>query len=97
MELNRNQFFLIGLVILLIGVQFRMVDSFVLTPTCTKILAERTGHPMAAAIDTVDALTPSTETVAPAKKVIPPEWLGWSLLSIGSVLILHSMAMKRPE
>ena len=97
MELNRNQFFLVGMVILLLGLQFRVVQSFVLTPTCTKVLAERTGHPMAAAIETADTLTGSLKTVAPNHLLVPPDWLGWSLLSIGSVLILHSMAMKRPE
>ncbi|MBN2022377.1 MAG: hypothetical protein JW809_06240 [Pirellulales bacterium] len=97
MELNRNQFFLLGLVIVFLGIQFRMVQEVVLTPRCTKILAERTGHPMSAAIEAGDTLTGSTQTVAPAHRVAPPEWLGWSLLSIGSVLILHSFAMKRPE
>ena len=26
----------------------------------------------------------------------PPKWLGWSLVSIGSVLVLYSLALKRP-
>jgi len=97
MEMNRNQFFLLGLVILLLGVQLRAVHSYILTPTCTKILAEKTGHPMVAAIDAADALSPSDKTVAPAYPLTPPEWLGWSFMSIGAVLILHSLAMKRPE
>ena len=97
MELNRNQFFLLGLVILLLGVQFRLIDSAVLTPKCTKILAERTGHKMAAAIDAADRVSMSDQTTAPSTTIRPPEWLGWSLMSIGAVLILHAMAMKRPE
>ena len=28
--------------------------------------------------------------------VVPPEWLGWATVSVGSVLILHSLAMPRP-
>jgi hypothetical protein len=93
MELNRNQYFFLGLVILLIGVQLRMVSSYTLTREATKFLAERSQSSGAEA--TMMAL--STDLGAGPQKVIhPPEWLGWCLMSIGSVLILHSLAMKRP-
>ena len=26
----------------------------------------------------------------------PPTWLGWALMSVGAVLILHSLAMGKP-
>jgi hypothetical protein len=26
----------------------------------------------------------------------PPVWLGYALMSVGGVLMLHSLAMKRP-
>ncbi len=94
-DINRNQWFLIGLVVFLIGIQFRMVDSFVLTPEFTKMLAERSGHPVAAASNMMEAML-GRDSQVPPKTVRPPEWLGWSLLSIGSVLMLHSMAMKKP-
>lgn len=97
MELNRNQFFLLGMIILLLGVQFRMVETVVLTPKCAKFLAEKTGHPMAAAIETADTLSPSDNTVVGAHAFQPPDWWGWSLMSIGAVLILHSLAMKKPS
>ncbi len=95
MDINRNQWFMIGLVVLFLGIQFRMVESYVLTPEFTKILAERTGHPVAAASNTMEAMF-GRETHVSSKTIQPPEWLGWSLMSIGSVLILHSMAMKKP-
>ena len=44
MDLNRNQFFFLGLVVLLIGLQVRFVSSYVLNPKATKFLAERTGQ-----------------------------------------------------
>ena len=28
--------------------------------------------------------------------IYPPKWLGWSLVSVGSVLILYSLALKKP-
>jgi hypothetical protein len=93
MELNRNQYFFMGLVILLIGVQLRTVSSFTLTHEATKFLAERSQT--SAADSTLLALS-SDMGAGPQKVVQPPEWLGWCLMSVGGVLILHSLAMKKP-
>jgi len=95
MDLNRNQFFFLGIVILLVGVQFRAVSAFVLTPRTTQFIAERTGHASDATSQSYFNATSGT-SAAPRKVVEPPEWLGWCLMSIGAVLILHSLAMKRP-
>jgi hypothetical protein len=93
MELNRNQYFFIGVVILLLGVQLRMVHSYTLTHKATKFLAQRAQQSTAESA----AFNLSTDVGALPKKVInPPEWLGWCLMSVGSVLILHSLAMKKP-
>lgn len=93
MEINRNQYFMIGLVLLFIGIQFRVVDSFILNENTTRFLAERT---QTAAASTTVRWLPAAGP--PAQRTIqPPEWLGYSLMSIGSVLILHSLAMRRPD
>lgn len=95
MDITRNQFFFAGLLCLLLGGQFRTVESFELTPDFTQFLAERSGHPLAAVNAATQTLVQADEP--PAKKVVyPPEWLGWSLLSLGSVLVLHSWGMKKP-
>jgi hypothetical protein len=94
MDLNRNQWFLLGLVVLFVGIEFRMLDSFVLTPELTKFLADRKGGPVATASQNVGA-TLRAQPVAP-KTVQPPEWLGWALVSLGAVLILHALSMKAP-
>ena len=96
MELNRNHYFMIGLVVLFIGIQARVVYSVELTPKCVKFLADKTGHPMAAAIKAADSVTGSEETVAPSKTIVFPEYAGWCSMSIGAVLILHALAMKKP-
>lgn len=92
---NRNQVFLVGMVLLLVGIQFHYVDSFVLTPKATKLLAEQTNHPVAAASNAMESLTGS-QAMLPPKIVQPPEWLGWFLMSVGSVLVLHSWTMTKP-
>lgn len=96
MDITRNQILVVGLVLVFLGLQFRLVDSFVLTPEFTHILAERTGHPLAAVNNTTQAFAPAAQPVV-KKTVKPPDWLGWSLLSIGAVLILHSWGMKKPD
>ena len=95
MDITRNQYFFAGLLCLLLGAQFRMVDSFELNPEFTQFLAERTGHPLASVNATTQSLTSSEKPLA-KKTVRPPDWLGWSLISIGSVLVLHSWGMKKP-
>jgi len=44
MDLTRNQWFLIGLLLLLLGTQFRLVESVDLTPKLTAFLAERSSR-----------------------------------------------------
>jgi hypothetical protein len=94
MDLNRNQWLLLGLLVLFLGIEFRLIDSIELTPEVTRFVAERTGRPLAAASRPVGAML-RAEPVPP-KTVRPPEWLGWAFLSLGAVLILHALSMKGP-
>ncbi|TWT96190.1 hypothetical protein Pla108_32780 [Botrimarina colliarenosi] len=96
MELNRNQFLFIAIFLALLGMQLRMVSSYVLTSEATRFLAERA----LASADPVGALagtTPALPATLPAKVVSPPDWLGWCLLSIGAVLFFHSLTMGKPS
>lgn len=99
MELNRNQWFLAGLVLLLLGLQFRMIDSVVLTPELTKFLADHASGPGSGPVATASQTMGAFMTAEPlaSKTVRPPEWVGWSLLSIGAVLVLHAMSMRKPD
>lgn len=99
MELNRNQYFFAGVLLVLLGVQLRMVGSYVLTAETTRLLANKG---QVAASSTPPPLAFGSAASAPAlpttRKVIrPPEWLGWCLVSVGAVLVLHSLSMKKPE
>ena len=95
MDLNRHQFLFIGLIFLLLGAQVRYVSAYVLNPQATQFLAEHTGH-SSAATSSVFAATSGT-SAGPRKTLQPPEWLSWCLISIGAVLVLHSLAMPKPS
>ncbi|MBN1853754.1 MAG: hypothetical protein JW829_13565 [Pirellulales bacterium] len=97
MEINRNQWFMIGLVTLLIGLQFRAVSAYVLNEEATKFLAERAGKtPVAAEGPSIFGISDPVVPVLARKVIRLPDWSGWFLLSVGAVLVLHSFAMKRP-
>ena len=95
MEINRNQYFLAGLVLVLLGIQFQRIDTIVLTPEFTRLLGEGNNHPAVAASNFLAPLVGAENQVV-AKTIRPPEALSWGLLSAGTVLVLHSLAMKKP-
>jgi len=95
-DINRNQWFMLGLIVLFLGIQFRVVESFELNENVTRFINERTAAVKGTATASVGQFLPSVGPTA-HKTITPPDWIGWMLMSVGSVLILHSLAMKRPE
>ena len=98
MDFNRNQFFFIGLLVLFIGIQVRAVQTYILTPETTQMLAEYSGGPSLAVAQNsnINASSAAASMTGARKNLQPPEWLGWCVLSIGAVLVLHSLAMPKP-
>lgn len=94
MEINRNQWLMIGLVILALGIQFRMVHAFVLNEKTTEILAKR----LKKSDSVTTTFVPSFQTAPPPSRrtIEPPRWLGFMMISVGAVLILHSLALPKP-
>ena len=94
MDFNRNQYFLVGVVLLCLGYQFRVIESFTLNERTTQFIEQRVQRARAA----VDEFTPASyEPPTPInRQVTPPRWLGLAMISIGCVLVLHSLAMPRP-
>lgn len=95
MEINRNQYFMAGMVILFLGIQLRLVDSYVLNDKCSEVIAKRMRNAPAAEM-AATSLLPQAIRPVPKHTITPPTWIGWALLSAGGVLILHSLAMKKP-
>lgn len=93
MEINRNQYFMVGLVLLLLGLQVRMVENYVLNEKASHFLAERLT--LSSDSDSSGQFMPAAGPT-PRRTLRPPAWLGYALMSAGAVLGLHSLAMKRP-
>ncbi len=94
MEISRNQYFMAGLVLLFLGIQFRAIESVELKEQFAKLMAEKSDHPLISVSAQTPVLSPLT-TAAVNRVFHPPEWIGWLLLSLGSVLVLHSLAMPK--
>ncbi|MEI8368491.1 MAG: hypothetical protein WCJ31_08645 [Planctomycetia bacterium] len=87
---KRSHLLLAGLLLFLVGVQFRMVESFTLSEKSSKLLVAQLG----------DKGFPQQQslfgggTPAGRRTVDPPAWLGLALMSVGSVITLKSLSMK---
>lgn len=98
MEFNRNQYFMAGLLIFLLGVQFRTIDTFVLNEKATQFIAQRVQawkQPQMASANSFPTMIAASGPVA-NHRLKPPKSIGWALVSVGSVLILHSLSLKKP-
>ncbi len=98
MDFNRNQIFMAGVVILLFGIQLRVVDAFVLNEPASRFVEKRLNKNEPAPLASRSLPVSLSSSSAPNREVVrPPNWIGWALLSVGGVLILHSLAMPRPD
>lgn len=98
------RFFIVGTLLLLIGIQLRLVDSFILTPKATQFVENKLrgsglgGTSLASRRSSYDydSLLLSAGP-RPTKSVRPPRWLGWAALSMGAVLVLHGLTIRNVE
>ena len=96
MDFTRNHYLIVGILLLLAGVQFRYVSSFVLNERASRFVDEQLGAPPPV-VQQRSLLAFTSAPVLPSRRVVyPPRWLGFSLLSIGGVLFLFSLTMRRP-
>lgn len=94
MNINRNHYFLIGVLLILFGIQFRLVDSFVLNENCTRALDRVTRKAQVASTDPMSAFVMRVYP-NPTKLIRPPRWIGVAMVVGGIVISLHSFALPR--
>lgn len=94
MSFYRNRYLLAGLLLLLLGIQFRMVHSFVLNEPATRALAKFGEQ---ASVSQQSTMTNFLLNVVPnpTKTVTPPRWFGLSMITVGAVIICHGIVIPR--
>jgi hypothetical protein len=94
-KLNRNHYLLIGLVLVFLGLEFRLVDTFVLNEPISRVVRRQAPSPMGQTLSFAQDWMPAPQSMQ-LHSVQPPKFIGWVLLSVGSVLVLQSLAMRKP-
>ena len=93
MELNRNHYIVIGIVLIILGIQVKMVDNFVLNESISQRLLPKSQRTL------TSDLTSFTQVATQGtgrKTITPPPWAGWLIISAGAVITLHALAMPKP-
>lgn len=85
---KRHHLLLAGLLMFLVGIQFRLVESFTLNERSTRFVAAQLGdRPQ-------QEWSGNWQNVPMRKVVAPPRWLGLALMSVGAVLTFKSLSMR---
>ena len=92
-----RRFFMIGAILLLLGAQLRLVDSYVLTQKASQFVEARLHNSGLADNSLYDSSYMYSVGPYPTenKTFTPPRWIGWAFLSVGGVLVLHSLTISR--
>lgn len=93
MDLKRHHFLLIGILALAIGTEFRLVENFTLNEPTARFLAQKLERVKPGSAQ--EFLVSTTGTPEPYRVIVPPKWIGWSLISIGAVLTFQSLSMRK--
>lgn len=93
-DFNRNHYFALGVFLVMLGAQFRLIDTVTLNDTTSQFIEKRIKKTEVAATNIFNIFP--TERPQAFRSFRPPRFIGWALLSVGGVLVLHSLAMKKP-
>jgi len=84
---NRQHLLLAGLLLFLVGLQFRLVESFTLNERSSRFVAAQLG-------DQATRQSLAWQGMPLRKVVEPPRWLGLALMSVGAVLTAKSLSLR---
>lgn len=140
MKMSKFSSMTVGLVLILIGIQFFMIKSYLLTPSATRFMAEHMSQNTESRFSAnangqvANLTTPGTtgtwgqagqqwpyyntssntavygnaSTIVPQRstsyadtmppgyqhRIVPPQWIVWPALFLGTVLFLHGLALR---
>ena len=94
MSMYRNRYFLAGVLLILVGIQFRMVDSFVLNDSATRVLAKVTKSGAVADNSSISSFMIAASP-SQMKRVELPRWLGLAMIAVGSMVACHAIAIPK--
>ena len=88
--MTRQRLLIAGIVILLLGVQFRRVDTYTFNEPASNFIQQRLAkvNTDTTTSYTSDDIYSNFSTSGSLKTFSPPRWMGLKFISIGAVMIL---------
>jgi len=86
---SRETWLIMGVVVLLIGIELIIIQKVVLTKETTLFVAQKMNHPGLAAAQTMEQLTGSNNHIKPLQLDIK-DWLWKPILILGALLIVRN-------
>ena len=93
----RHRLLMIGIIVLAMGIQFRRVESYSLNEHVSGVIRDRMAQvrePMANPSDPFASWSTASSAMGGKMSLSPPRWLGFSMVSVGAVMILTSPCFK---
>ncbi|HBE67561.1 MAG TPA: hypothetical protein DDW52_05360 [Planctomycetaceae bacterium] len=84
----RAFFLAVGTMLIILGVECLVIDSATFVTEPPKQVKQTSGNAWFPD-------PPKLETLESKKVVRPPEWIPWSLIASGAVIVLYSLTLRR--
>lgn len=97
MKLNRNHYFFLGVLLLFMGLQFRLIETYVLNQQASNVLAKQMGNAGDRTAIGLAGIWPNSAPSQATRAITPPKAVGWAMLALGGILVLHAVALQKPE
>ena len=106
--MSRRTIMTVGFLLIFIGIQLNMVETFTLSKQATKFLVENFQDPIEigpainnspfsqASYNRLPSVTlpPVPIVLVKGKEVRHPRWICWPFIFVGAVFVLHAIALR---